>query len=212
MRRGSSPPRRGLMVVDGTRSMTTMTENQSHVYLTVPKAMLGNALVAKPGLLRDGFCELPSEGLAGLLMANLVWIARQGEHLDGRSTAVAMKAAVDLAVGTLACAHADHDAPPDDRHDEAFTPPPAAISRSISATTNSRRRASRMPSAARGRISTGSSRSTSRRSARSSAPGVLSGRRRCWPPRKRCRSSGSPPHAALPALPPSRARFATGMA
>jgi AraC family transcriptional activator of tynA and feaB len=31
-----------------------------------------------------------------------------------------MKAAVDLAVGTLARAHADHDPTPDERHDEAY--------------------------------------------------------------------------------------------
>jgi AraC-like DNA-binding protein len=113
-------PSSGLMVVDGTRPMTTLTEGQSHVYLTVPKAKIADALADKPGLLRDGFCALPQEGLAGLLMANLVWFARHGERLDGQSTAVAMKAAVDLAVGTLARAHADHDTTPDERHDDAF--------------------------------------------------------------------------------------------
>lgn len=113
-------PSSGLMVVDGTRPMRTLTEGQSHVYLTVPKAKLADALADKPGLLRDGFCALPQEGLGGLLMANLVWMARHGERLDRSSTAIAMKAAVDLAVGTIARAHADRDTTPDERHDEAY--------------------------------------------------------------------------------------------
>jgi AraC-like DNA-binding protein len=95
-------PLSGLAVIDGGRPMTTVTEGLSHVYLTVPTARIGNILTSKAGLLRDGFCEIPQDGLAGLLMSHLVWMARNGERLDKPSTEVAMKTAVDLAVGTLA--------------------------------------------------------------------------------------------------------------
>lgn len=113
-------PSSGLMVVDGTRPLTAMTQSQSHVYLTVPRARLAGALADKPGLLRDGFLALPEEGLAGLLASHLVWLARHGGDLDGPSTSVAMQAAVDLAVGAFARAHPDRDTRPDERYDGAF--------------------------------------------------------------------------------------------
>lgn len=113
-------PSSGVMVVDGSRPMTMITAGQSHVYLTVPKTMLGDALADKPGLLRDGFCALPQEGLPGLLMANLIWMAGHAERLDGPSATLAVKATVNLAVGTLARAYADLDALPDDCHDQTF--------------------------------------------------------------------------------------------
>ena len=94
-------PLSGLAVIDGSRPLTTVAEGLSHVYLTVPKARIGHILASKAGLLRDGFCEIPQDGLAGLLMSHLVWMARHGERLDKPSTEVAMKTAVDLAIGAL---------------------------------------------------------------------------------------------------------------
>lgn len=112
-------PASGVVVMDGTRPMTTATENHSHVYLTVPKSRLLNVLGQPPDLLRDGLFALPAQGLAGLLASHLLAIARQGHRLDRPSTAAAMKAAVELAVATLACAR-DEETWPDPRHDDAF--------------------------------------------------------------------------------------------
>lgn len=113
-------PLSGLAVIDGSRPMTTVTKGISHVYLTVPTARIGHILTGKTGMLRDGFCEIPQDGLAGLLMSHLVWMARQGERLDKPSTEVAMKAAVDLAIGALAQMPDGHDPACDGRLDQAY--------------------------------------------------------------------------------------------
>ena len=114
-------PASGLVVMDGTQPTTVATDNYSHVYLTVPKAKLADALSDKPGLFRDGPRTLvPRDGLTPLLMSHLIMIARQADRLDGQSTVIAMKAAVDLAVGVLARSYGDHNALMDDRHDDAF--------------------------------------------------------------------------------------------
>ncbi len=113
-------PASGLTVMDGTRPMTTMSDGHSHVYLTIPKVKLVPGLADKPGLLRDGLYGPPPEGLASILTSCLVMIASQSDRLDEHATAVAVNAAVDIAVGTLARAHADLGATPDERYDEAL--------------------------------------------------------------------------------------------
>lgn len=113
-------PLSGLAVIDGRRPMTVVTKGISHIYLTVPAARIGNLSTVNSGILREGFCQIPQDGLASLLMLHLVWMARNSERLDKPATEVVMKAAVDLAAGTLAHMHDGLDAVCDGRLDQAY--------------------------------------------------------------------------------------------
>jgi AraC family transcriptional regulator, positive regulator of tynA and feaB len=100
-------PASGFSVVDGARPLTTVTVDHSHLYLVIPRAKLQGRFDNDLSLPDKGFCSLPRHALAYLLEAHLQAMASMGPTLDPTTAKIAMKAAVDLAVGSLAQAATD---------------------------------------------------------------------------------------------------------
>jgi len=95
-------PTSGVSVVDGTRPLSTITSGHSHLYLTLPRTLVLQSLGDGRSLLDKGFLALAPSGLAQLLQAHLQAMAAVGLALDADTAKIAMKVAVDLALGALA--------------------------------------------------------------------------------------------------------------
>lgn len=95
-------PASGVSVVDGTRPLSTITSGHSHLYLTLPRALVVQSVGDGGSLLDPGFLALAPGGLAQLLEAHLQAMAAMGEALDADTAKTAMKVAAELALGALA--------------------------------------------------------------------------------------------------------------
>ncbi len=113
-------PASGFSVVDGARPLTAATAGHSHFYLAIPRAKLQERFDSELPLLDKGFCVLPRHALARMLEAHLQTMASFGDTLDPAAAAVAMKVAVDLALGSLAEAVADGGPLDPERHADAL--------------------------------------------------------------------------------------------
>lgn len=113
-------PASGFSVVDGGRPLTAATTGHSHFYLTIPAAKLQGRLDRDFSLLEKGFNLLPRHALAKMLEAHLQSMASFGDTLDQAAADVAMKVAVDLAIGSLAQATADGGPLDPERHADAL--------------------------------------------------------------------------------------------
>ncbi|WP_295805601.1 helix-turn-helix domain-containing protein [uncultured Nitratireductor sp.] len=95
-------PSSGLLALDGGQQSTTVSRDHSVISLMLPRdkivAALGNDLT----VLREGPVSLPHRGMTHLLTSHLHTMAMEGERLDRRSADIAMKAATDMALATLA--------------------------------------------------------------------------------------------------------------
>lgn len=95
-------PSTGLFAFDGERAFTTVSRDHSVVSLMVPRERAMQSLRGDLPVVREGLVNLPREGMAHLLTSHLQTMAMEGERLDRRSADIAMKTAVDMALGTLA--------------------------------------------------------------------------------------------------------------
>ena len=92
----------GLLVMDGESSLVSSSESYSHLSLTVPRDEAAQILGDDMNLLGDGLIVRPLAGLAALLASHLQTMTKQGEALDVAGAEAAMRAAGELALGTLA--------------------------------------------------------------------------------------------------------------
>jgi AraC family transcriptional activator of tynA and feaB len=113
-------PASGFSVVDGARPLTASTADHSHFYLAIPAATLQGRFDRDFSLLEKGFCMLPRHPLARMLETYLQSMASFGDTLDPAAAGVAMKVAVDLAIGSLAQAMADGGPLDPERHADAL--------------------------------------------------------------------------------------------
>lgn len=113
-------PASGFSVVDGARPLVASTVDHSHFYLAIPGTRLRGRFDRDLSLLEKGFCLLPRHPLARMLEAYLQSMASFGDKLDPAAAGVAMNAAVDLAVGSLAQAVADGGSLDPERHADAL--------------------------------------------------------------------------------------------
>ena len=84
---GSDPetlisPASGVSVVDGTRPLTTTTSDHSHLYLSIPRCRVVEALGDTGAVLDSGFVSLRTHGLVHFLAGHLQLLALKGPSLD----------------------------------------------------------------------------------------------------------------------------------
>lgn len=94
--------RDGFLALDSTRPMTTLSRNHQHLYLTIPRARVMDALGNDPKVLCDGHLALPSCGVADLLKSHLLMTIKAAKRLNEHAVAAAVRCGVDLALETLA--------------------------------------------------------------------------------------------------------------
>lgn len=93
--------RDGFVAIDSRRPLTTVTSGYKHLYLTIPRARVVEALDDDPDILRDGLVRLPSSGVAEILKSHMLMTARQGMRLDPRVARIAVGCGIDLALTAL---------------------------------------------------------------------------------------------------------------
>ncbi|MBP3125732.1 helix-turn-helix transcriptional regulator [Thalassospira sp. ER-Se-21-Dark] len=100
---------RSAVVGDGTRSLTTITDTHSHVYLAINRDSAMLALNGGAEKLDQGVSFWAHGGMADMLRSHLQNMAVQGEDLATQEVEIAMKVAVELSLGVLAQGVDGHD-------------------------------------------------------------------------------------------------------
>lgn len=92
----------GIAIYDASQRLHTHSRDHAHLYITLPRATVIEELEGDVGFLQEGaFCP-PQAGLARSLQSHLHMMAQDAAHLDAAAAQVAMRVAVDLALGILA--------------------------------------------------------------------------------------------------------------
>lgn len=94
-------PQDGLLVVDSTHPIKTISRGHEHLYLSIPRARVLDALNKNTDALRDGFVTLKPQGITELLRSHLLATAKEAGSLDEEGAAAAVKCGVDLALESL---------------------------------------------------------------------------------------------------------------
>ncbi|NVJ71645.1 MAG: helix-turn-helix transcriptional regulator [Alphaproteobacteria bacterium] len=96
-----STPGSGLVVLDTTRPVTVVSENHTVIALTIPRAMVVEALGGERYLPQTGVFLPRTSGLSLLLAAHMHEVARIAGTLDVSAADTAVGAALDLALGAI---------------------------------------------------------------------------------------------------------------
>lgn len=112
----SLTPGDGLLVVDSASPLVSSSECYSHLSLTVPRDEAAAVLGEDIDLLGGEPLITPVRGIARLFASHLQMMATCGEALDASGAATAMKAAGELALGTLAQLRDEEEFRRGDRH------------------------------------------------------------------------------------------------
>jgi len=102
-----------LVVIDGSRPMTTRTSGHSHLYLTLPLDLVRADGKGRSWPPPEGIGVLPSRGLVSFLLAQMQHMALHGESLGQPQAARALEAMVVLALGALEQVEADQQVRPE---------------------------------------------------------------------------------------------------
>ncbi|WP_428651225.1 helix-turn-helix transcriptional regulator [Roseibium sp.] len=92
---------REIILIDGSRPMTTRTFNHAHLYVTLPLDIIRGKIGSNRWPPRDGIARLPYQGLVPFLVAQMQMFAENGPRLEPADADRAMEAMKLLALGVL---------------------------------------------------------------------------------------------------------------
>jgi AraC family transcriptional regulator, positive regulator of tynA and feaB len=113
-------PSSGIVLIDSASPMSTTTHKHSHLYLTIPRTRVVDAIGGNLSALKAGGLTLPRQGMASFLESHLQMMAKHGETLDAPSAALVMKVATDLALGALSQSREKKAGIDEDRYGDAL--------------------------------------------------------------------------------------------